>query len=218
MRLLLLIILIIFSLGDSLAQTMTSIFRQLPIECTPGLSGKQRDTLIIKGDYILPGDSLETVKYSIDTSGTKDYLRYEYNFTTGQSGFIVFELRRFQKENGKKFIVFSRYGGLRHNYYQHELKIFDIENDCLTENASQALLPREVGINNFVKEQTPEATEIKIEKAVSSCYQLYPEVESQIEWAIFPEYSHEYDQFVLGLTLTFTWTGNSFERKLKTEE
>lgn len=219
MRQLFLLILTTFLLTDSFAQTMTSIFRQLPSECTPELSSKQRDTLVVKGEYVVPGgDSIETLKYSIETNETKDYLRYEYNFTTGQSGFIVFELRRFQKENGKKFVVFSRFGGVSRNYYQHDLKVFDIEGAFLKENNSQTLLPKEVGIDSFLKEETQDTVKTIIERAVNSCYSLYPEVANQIDWTIIPEYSEEYEPFVLAYTLTFTWTGLSFERKLITKK
>jgi hypothetical protein len=198
---------------------MSSIFRQLPEICTPELSHKQRDTLLKEGKYILPGgDSDETVEYTIDTSENNDYLSYEYNFTTGQNGFIVFALRRFQKSDGESIVIFSRYGGMKRAFGQQDLKFFDIKEHSLSEiNASQ-FLPDSISIEQFVKKQTPDSTKARIRNGCSSFYNLYTDKLNQIEFDIYPEYSlDEFEKWIISYTVTFTWTGNSFINQLKKE-
>ena len=85
----------------SYEQSMESIFNLLPPESTPELNSEQKKILLKNKEYIIPnGDSLETVKYSLEIDETNQYLRYEYYFTTGQKGFNSYEIRKFKKKDG----------------------------------------------------------------------------------------------------------------------
>ncbi len=201
--------------NTSYGQSMSTLFRQLPLECTPELSYKERDSLLRNQKYTIPGgDTVETTMYSIDTSQSKDYLRYEYTFITGQSGFIVFELRRLKKENGKTFIVFSRYGGTTYSFSQHELRVFDIINYSLKENKTQTLLPKVVEINTLLKNQTPDNIKSNINESISSSYDLYPSLENQIFWRISSNYPSENEEWTVRNQLVFSWDGNRFNTEI----
>ncbi len=204
----------------AIGQTMTSIFRQLPSECTPQLTATERDILLKNGSYTIPGgDSIETTQYSIDTLGAKDYLRYEFNFTTGQAGFIAFELKSLRTTDGRRLIIFSRCGGMKRAYNQQEIKIYELKNATLIEDSKNKLLPLTISITNFLKKETPDKVKSKIEQSVSSCYDLKPETPNELEFAIFPQspLGNE-DEWILGYAITFTWTGNSFTRKIAIEK
>ena len=85
---------------SAFSQSMVSIFRMLPANCTPGLDLKAKNILLKKGTYILPGgDSVETVQYEIDTTHTDDYIYFGSSFTTGQNGFDEFQIRKFTRTN-----------------------------------------------------------------------------------------------------------------------
>lgn len=199
-------------------QTMSFFFKQIPAEWTPELSSKQKDTLLQKGNYIIPGgDSLNTTKYVVDIT-TTDYLSSEYSFTTGQKAFIHFELRRFTNTNGRQFIVYSTCSGMRKAYSQADLMIFDIENGILKQNIHQKLLPETIAITDFVKKETPDSIKVKIEKAVNDCYDLYPASKNEITFRIHLNWSEDFEQWLIGNTLSFTWNGHSFDKKIKNEE
>jgi hypothetical protein len=146
------LILITILAVPAIGQSMTLIFRNLPTEYTPQLSKKEKEILFQNGSYVIPGgDSMETTKYTIDTTKFPDYLSYEFGFTTRQRGFIDFELRKFEQSDGNVIVLFSRCGGLARSYYQQDLKIFTIQNDTLIENASQSLLPTAITMDDFLK-------------------------------------------------------------------
>jgi len=202
--------------NTTFGQSLTYFFNKLPADCTPDLTVSQRDTLLQKLEFIVPGDdSMQIVKYDIDTSKAEFYLRYEYSFTTGQRGFISFELRKFTKDNGQSFVVFSRYGGTPHAFAQHDLKIFTINNNNLIEESSQNLLPKNMPLNMFIKSETPDQSKKRIAVAVDCRYDMTPDKQNEIEFEIYPQTPLEQDEkWVIGYSYTYTWTGKAFERKL----
>lgn len=214
------LILITILAVPAIGQSMTLIFRNLPAEYTPELSKKEKEILLQNGSYVIVGgDSMEATKYTIDTTEFPDYLSYEFGFTTGQRGFIDFELRKFEQSDGNVIVVFSRCGGLARSYYQQDLKIFTIQNDTLIENASQSLLPTTITMDDFLKKATPDSVRLRMEKAVSSCYDLYPVTKNEIDFRITLEYNVDKDeQWIIALSMTFNWNGTSFDRKLRNKE
>jgi hypothetical protein len=129
------------SMVCSFGQTMTDLFLKLPNECIPEINKKERQILLQKGEYIIPGgDSIDTEKYDIEEGeSTKDFLRVESSFTTGQRAFLAIELRIFKKSNDDTILIYSRYGGAEHFFYQQELIIFNIRNGGLKENMEHLL-------------------------------------------------------------------------------
>lgn len=199
-------------------QTMTSFFKQLPIEWTPELSSEQKETLIQKGEFVIPsGDSLNQTKYALDTSVT-DYLRCEYYFTTGQSAFISYELRKFTRNDGRQFLVYSKYGGLQKAYSQVDLRIFDIQNNKIRENKSEKLLPNTVFIADFINKETPDSIKSKIKNAVNACYDLRPEQKNEIAFRLYLNWSDDFERWLIGDSMSFIWNGRSFDRKLMKEK
>lgn len=214
------VILITFYLfvNDAYGQSLITIFKHLPLDCTPELSKKQKDTLLLQGEYILPGgDSIETVKYTIDTTLIKKgYLSYEYNFTTGQNGFIAFELRRFRRANGTLIFVYSRYGGMLRAFEQQDVIIYELKNGKLVIN-NDGLLPSEIPIKDFFIKDTPKDIIAYASKYVNQSYSLYPDNSSSISYTIDPQFPNEEEnkKYILGYTIVFTWNGNRFIKKLQ---
>jgi hypothetical protein len=195
-------------------QSMVEIFKKLPADCTPQLSKKERTILLQKGKYILPGsDSIETVVYSIDTNTANDYLRYEYNFTTGQNGFITFELRKFKKANGKYIVVYSRIGGMLRAFDQQALTIYNLQNGKLVEN-KENLLPAEVPIKEFIKRNTQDSIVAYIGKYSTRTFDLNPQVKNTICYNIFPNIPLDnYANYIAGEKIYFRWNGKRFIKK-----
>ena len=194
---------------------MADIFRLLPADCTPELDSKQRDTLLKNGEYILPGgDSMETIKYDIDSFGYSNYLHYVFSFTTGQNAFVGFELRKFKRNDSSIFIVYSRVGGALRAYDQHDLFIFDYKNGKLI-LSKERLLPVNIPVKNFLKKETPDSIAKKIKSYVMATYILHSENPNTISFNLYPGVPlDEYEKNILGYTMLFTWNGKSFTRKL----
>ena len=197
------------------SQTIAEIFKMLPASCSPEINQKQRALLLKRGEYTIPGgSSQETVKYVLD-SISKNYMQYEYIFTTGQRGFNSYEVKRFKKTNGEDFILFSNYGGMRASFFQNELKVFYLRNNKLIEDTQQKLLPQTLDIGEFLKRETPDSIRTEIEEGVSTSYSLGGKGLNQIEFSIFPEMPLDnYEPWIVGYTFIFTWTGKMFTKKM----
>jgi len=198
------------------SQSMQSIVLQLPQAYVPDLDSKQRQLLLKKVFYELPGgDSEETIQYELDTPVLKNYIHFGFNFTTGQAGFGSFELKRFKRITGQDLIIFSRFGGASSLYEQHYLKIFFLDKGKLTEDRKQKLLPQSINLIAFLKKQTPDSIRKKIEGSINSCYSLDPEKDNQIEFNLSTQFMDDsLKKWLLGDSFIFTWNERSFSRKL----
>jgi hypothetical protein len=204
-----------------IAQTMTSIFKLLPAECTPNLNNEQKKTLLKNGSYTMPGgDSTDTQQYTIDTIQSADYLSYVYDHTTGQRGFNVFELKRFNLEAGGYLIVFSRFGGAPVTFSQQDLKIFTFKNNVLIENKKQRLLPRGIKLDEFLAKQTPVDSRKTLNQNYCDAFELKPGKADELEYQIsFPMYELKEDEkWVIAEAVVFKWNGHSFDKIFKKKE
>jgi len=194
---------------------MAEIFRLLPSYCAPELDSKQRDTLLKNGEYILPGgDSMETVKYTIDTTRSPFYLHYVYDFTTGQRGFLSFELKKITRKDGTILIIFSRYGGVPVDAHQQELIVFNYKNKKLIPNKENLLL-KEVPIKYYLKDNTPDSIASKIKNVMNASYSLNSEDPNSISFDLLPVVPlEELEKYILGDSMSLTWDGKKFVKKL----
>jgi hypothetical protein len=194
-------------------QSMVSIFKLLPPDCTPELNSKQKDTLLKNKEYIIPGgDSIETVKYEFEIDEANKYLKYDYYFTTGQRGFISFEVRKFKKTDGSSLILFSRYSGAPAAFDQTDIYAFKYQNNKLI-RITKELLPKETSVNIFLKANTPDSIRKKVETYSSRSYDLSPELKDSIEYKLFFEIiNDEIEEYLLGDTVIYKWTGEVFKQ------
>ena len=202
------------------AQTIGSIFISLPKDCIPDLNISQKKFLLKNKEYILPGgDSLETIKYTIAVDEKNQYLSCKMNFTTGQNGFSIIQIRKFIKKDGGSLIVFSRYGGLLHSYFQDEIRCFNSRNNKLTEIKNKPL-PDSIGINRFFKSNTPDSLRVKLGSYISTSNDLRPELENAIAFKIFSQVNDgEAEKYIIGNSMHFIWTGLKFrESKIKNSD
>jgi len=194
---------------------MQSILLQLPAACTPDLNAKQKATLLKHAFFEFSDDPEETIHYTLDTPILKNYLSFGFDFTTGQSGFGSFELKRFKTTKGSDIIIFSKYGGARSMYSQDTLKVFVVSNGKLIEQKKQHLLPQSINVGEFLKKQTPDSIRKNIENWSNTYYSLNREKPGQIEFNLsLPFMPEELEQWFLGDTFIFTWNGRSFTRKI----
>ncbi|WP_288369384.1 hypothetical protein [uncultured Algoriphagus sp.] len=161
-----------------------------------------------EGNYTMPnGDSLETM--SVDYLTEKDYIKLQYYFTTGQSGFIVIELKKFQKIDGTPIVVYSKFGGTPSAFEQHSLVTFDYKNGTLLANKNLGL-PETLETAAFLKDNLPDGlNEEKI--SVSTSYNLNPGKSNQVEYEISPQ-SDQFDPCIETKILTFEWNGQRFQK------
>lgn len=208
-------ILIVTFVFGSKCQSMTGLFRLLPVACTPELNNKEKEILIEKGEYIVPGgDSYETVKYSIDTAEVKNYLRCEYGFTTGQRGFIIIEIKKFQRANGEFILVYSQYGGVPIEFEQREFKIYNIRKGKLIES-KEIMIPKDVGLKNVLKPGYSDSLFTEIKNNSNSSFLLDSDKENELEFRISsPLDLDHYKKYMIGNVMLFTWNGLAFVKKI----
>lgn len=196
----------------SYGQTIQEIFKTLPLDYTPELSTEAKDSLIQNGIHTIPGgDSIETMK--ADYSAEMDFIRLEYYFTTGQSGFIVIELRKFQKIDGSTVVVYSKYGGARRAFDQHSLLTFNyaVKSLKLSENIG---LPKTIETSDFLKDNLPDS--LNSEKiTLSTSYNLNPEEVNSIQYEINPQ-TDQFDKWIKTERFLYKWNGERFEKIKKT--
>ena len=195
----------------SYEQSMESIFNLLPRESTPELNSEQKKILLKNKEYIIPnGDSLETVKYSLEIDETNQYLRYEYYFTTGQKGFNTYEIRKFKKKDGSSLIVFSSYGGAIKAFDQTELVTFEYKNKRLSKTKNNPL-PGKINIDRFLKANTPDSIRKEVEIYSNRSFDLSPELKNEIGYRVsFEIINDEIEKYLLGDVILFPWTGKGF--------
>ena len=208
------ILVVIFVLGLK-CQAMTGLFRLLPAACTPELNSKEREILIEKAEYIVPGgDSNETVKYSIDTTDVKNYLRCEYSFTTGQRAFVIIEIKKFKRANGKFILMYSQYGGVPIEVEQREFIIYNIRNGKLIE-CREIMIPKDLGLKNLLKHGFSDSLFTEIKNNTNSSFLLNPDKENELEFRISsPLGLNKYKKYMMGNVMLFTWNGQSFVKRI----
>ena len=199
------------------SQSMTEIFRLLPAEYILDLDLKQRDTLLEKGEYMLPGGDSEITEKCTISFDSPDYVFFNYYFTTGQNGFVTIELRKFLRNDGRILIVYSRVGGMLRAYDQQSIFIFEYKDSKLALN-KQKLLPTDVPIKDFLKRGTPDSIARKIKSYVMTTYSLDPENPNAISYNLFQGTPlGDMEKYLLNDSMSFIWNGRSFTRKLVLE-
>ncbi len=210
MRREILTVLLIFSLTNlSFAQSILEIFKSLPLEYTLELSNEAKASLMERGNYTFPGgDSIETME--AEFLAQKDFLRIAYYFTTGQSGFIVIELRKFQKIDGSLIVVYSKFGGTRRAFEQHSLLTFDYNNGTFKLNKNLGL-PENIESEEFLKDNLPDS--FKGDRTMLSySFNLEPEETNGIAYEINSQ-TNQFDELIKTNRFLFIWNGTRFEKK-----
>ncbi|BDD05554.1 hypothetical protein [Aureibacter tunicatorum] len=88
----------------SFGQGIQEVFKSFPLMFTPRLTKEAKDSLISFGVYTLPGgDTTETMK--VQYMEERGFIRLQYYFKTGQSGFVDIQFREFKKNDGSSVVV-----------------------------------------------------------------------------------------------------------------
>jgi len=209
---LLLILLVSFISHISFGQTIRDLFLALPDQYTPPLTKSSKDSLLRFNTYTFPGgDSIET-RICTYSSETDDHLVIEYGYTTGQSEFVIFQLRKLLKSDGTSYILFARYGGMNRSFIQQGLHVFTYTNNTLTEN-NTIVLPKTIAVKEFFKPGTSDATIKEHELTISTSYDLKPSGFDAIEYLAYPQLESEYELLETEV-IRYTWDGSVFKRSL----
>jgi hypothetical protein len=195
----------------SFAQDKRAIFKELPLDCTPQLSKSGRDSLLRYGTYQLPdGDSIESVRYVLDTTGDAGYFNYKYSYTTGQNGFLFFEVLNLPRSDGGSLVLFSRIGGVPKVFHQQEVRWFNLLNGELVENKKR-LLPPSINLRHFLSSSTPDSIWAHIENFASYSYDFRIEVPNTIKFTVL--FDDVVTPFIVRNTVYFKWDGRKFSEK-----
>lgn len=110
-----------FSAKSLVAQEIDPDFFSFPEELIPDLTTDQRVRLAQTRSFHFPAtDERELAKYDLETEGP-GHFKIRLTMLSGQSGFFTIEFRRFSKSDGNSFWLYSKYGGTRAVFEQHEL-------------------------------------------------------------------------------------------------
>lgn len=206
-----------FTAAHAEGQGIGDIFRLLPPEYVDGLSIDARNELLKNRKFYpaenIPDEDVEVYELAALDS-IKNFLRIEMTYETGQAGFIVFEMRSFDKADGNKLVVLSSFSGAHDMFGQNQLQVFNYRNNQLTE-ATKDYLPQDLGVRDFVKSNTPDSLIVEYENNSSNCYSLGYEGEN----ITYRFYDRNIDRFgidsswIIGNAIEFEWTNDQFVRK-----
>ncbi len=203
----LLLFLVSFMPTSLIAQEIDRDFFEFPEELIPGLTADQRVKLAQTRSFYFPAtDERELVKYDLETEGL-DHILIRSTMLSGQSGFFNIECRRFERADGSYFWLYSKYGGTRSVFEQHEL--FGLQRvEGKWEKIDPPGLP--VRLDNLLfadRELTGE--ELASLQSWSSYFDLTNEANDFITYLLFPTGSTQIDTFFRE-QLTFQWNGERF--------
>ena len=212
--------LLLLTISDK-GQSISDLFLQLPDTIVDNLTAKERAKIITNKSCHLSGNSKEEkVVYTLEENDSaKDFLRIEMTFESGQDGYETFELRSFDMQSGGKLVIYSNIGGAHDDYNQNKLIVFEYKNGKL-QPSKTSYLPKEIGIKDFIKPNTPTLLINKYKQNSCNAYNLRSEGDD-ITYSLNDNnlYDNEFNSsYIRGNSIKFIWNGKKFERKKVTKE
>ena len=174
------------------------------------MTNEAKDSLLENGTYIFPKaeDYMETMK--ADYWAKNNYIRLQYYFPDGPSGFFIIELKKFQKNDGTPIVVYSKFGGSPKAFGQHILLTFSYENNSL-EPIENLGLPKTIETKEFLKEKILDSLDGKKLK-MNTSYSLKTNDSDRLEYNIYPEIDPYYE-WVKTEKFSYIWNGERFGPK-----
>ena len=199
-----------FGINYCFGQTIQEIFKSFPSTFIPEMTNEAKDSLLENGTYIFPKaeDYMETMKADYRTKN--NYIRLQYFFPDGPSGFFIIELKKFQKNDGTPIVVYSKFGGSPKAFDQHILLTFSYENNSL-EPIENLGLPKTIETKEFLKEEILDSLDGKKLK-MNTSYSLKTNDSDLLEYNIYPEIAPYYE-WVKTEKFSYIWNGERFEPK-----
>ena len=202
--------LLCFGTNYCFGQTIQEIFKSFPSTYIPEMTNEAKDSLLENGTYIFPKaeDYMETMKADYRTEN--NYIKLQYFFPDGPSGFFIIELKKFQKNDGTPIVVYSKFGGSPKAFDQHILLTFSYENNTL-EPIENLGLPKSIKTKEFLKEKILDSLDGK-KLNMNTSYSLKTNDNNCVEYNIYPEVN-AYHEWVKTEKFSFKWNGERFEPK-----
>ena len=209
-KLMTLTFLLCFGTNYCFGQTIQEIFKSFPSTYMPEMTNEAKDSLLENGTYIFPKaeDYMETMKADYWTEN--NYIRLQYFFPDGLSGFFIIELKKFLKNDGTPIVVYSKFGGSPKAFDQHILLTFSYENNSL-EPIENLGLPKTIETKEFLKEKILDSLDGKKLK-MNTSYSLKTNDSDLLEYNIYPEIAPYYE-WVKTEKFSYIWNGERFEPK-----
>ena len=203
-----LLVLLIASYYHLSGQNIEAIAKMLSPELLPKLTESRIDSLLTDGHYIIPGgDTIVTEQYHVEQYGD-EYLKLTFSFDPGPSGYFIIELRRFNRVNGSPIVVYTKWGGGRRVYDQHNLLVFEYEEDKLVESKT-VVLPKKLSDLDYYQSNLPDSVDQTQLKAGSTSYDLNPE---RVNGVSYNANGSQHLEWFNDSCCAYIWNGKEFEK------
>lgn len=206
---------------SSKGQSISDIFLLLPDNIVDNLTVKERAKIVAnKSFYPTNNTEEEKVVYTLEENNTtKNFLRVEMAFESGQAGYEIFELRSFKMKSGGKVVIYSNIGGAHDDFTQNKLIFFECENGKLRVSKTN-YLPKEIGLKDFIKPTTPNLLKKKYKEYSCDAYNLGYE-QKNITYDLNDNnlYNNGFSsKYIIGNSIEFIWNGYRFDRQKITKK
>ncbi len=200
---------------STFAQNIVDFFRLMPKGHFGFLPEEARDTLVRQGKYYPPDNEpdVEVVAYNLSVDSAHNYLRIEMNYETGQRAFSIYELRAWKTASQDFVVVYSEHGGLPIAFQQGDLLVFEYGKDKTLRPAKKELLPSSMGLEDFLKPNTPDSVAGEYASYSNTSYDLM-DAEGEVTYYLYESFeAYGIDRkWLLGNVIAFRWVDDHFER------
>jgi hypothetical protein len=197
------------------AQCIADFFLLMPEEQYDYLPKAAKDSLLAQGSYYPPSNipDEEVIVYHLSLDSAANYLRVEMNFETGQSAFSIYELRAWKTTSQSFIVVYSEVSGAPGVFGQGDLLVFEYGKDKMLQPAKKELLPSSMGLNDFLKPNTPDSMAGKYASYSNNSYSLI-DAEGEVTYYLYESFeAYGIDRkWLLGNVIVFRWVDDHFER------
>jgi hypothetical protein len=200
---------------STLAQNIVDFFLLMPKGRFEFLSKEARDSLVRQGKYYPPDNvpDVEVITYSLSVDSSRNYLRVEMNFETGQSAFSICELRAWRTTSQHFIVVYSEVSGAPGFFGQGDLLVFEYGKDKTLRPFKKELLPSSIGLDAFIKPNTPDSVGSEYASYSNNSYNLM-HAEGEVVYCLYENFkAYGIDRkWLLGNLIAFRWVDDHFER------
>ncbi len=160
MKFVIFVTLIFFPLQDMKSQNIIDLFYVIPDKFVDDLTVIERKELL-KNESIIKDDMI----YYINFDKQNGYLRFEQNYTEGQSGYAIFEITFWNLKN-KKLIAVSSVFGSNGGFRQNDFKFFEYKNGILSLVKTGYLKNYSNNFEDFINRLVSEFTKVNVNQTI----------------------------------------------------
>jgi len=179
-------------------------FYALPLDLFSEMTVEGRYALVKNDEWTIPGgDSLEQTAYRLELVNDTT-ARILWTFTTGQRGFVAYELALFSSWSKWPVLVLSQYGGHPTAVEQQELEAFRKEFGSWNDQADLSL-PQVPAVETYFLVDSLNADQSVVEPPLGH----FSFEENRIVYTIFPKF-HAQAERITKQKFIWQWNGKAF--------